>query len=240
MNREKLFEEFINECENEKEPLTFCGQGNPNANILIIGKESTDTSEALIRDKIRLCRDKKNRDAPRDINPQNKTWVYYQRLLDEIFHRKSDCPDKWDFEKFAFTTEMNNIPSKHSCFKKEIKDGINKRLEFFKDSEFIQSFPVVILACSDYIKNDEKNGYQNNNTFGVEFDNEPNNDGSPKGEHKKEYSKGFWFYTHHSKDKQKLVIHTVQLSQIQDKMIKDMATVIREHLQSLVYLIAKE
>ena len=27
MDREELFEEFINEC--EKEPLTFCGQGNP-------------------------------------------------------------------------------------------------------------------------------------------------------------------------------------------------------------------
>ena len=235
MNREKLFEEFLEKCENNQQ---MCGQGNPNANILIIGKESTDTSEALIRDKIRLCRDKKNRDAPRDINPQNKTWVYYQKLLDEIFHRKSDYPDKWDFEKLAFTTEMNNIPSKHSHPTKEIKDGINKRLEFFKDSRFIQSFPVVILACSDYIRNDETSGFRINETFNIEFDNKVGEDGSPQGEHK--YSKGFWFYTHHSKDKQKLVIHTVQLSQIQDEMIKDMAKVIRDHLQSLVYLIAKE
>jgi len=102
MDREKLFEEFINEC--EKEPLTFCGQGNPNADILIIGKESTDTSEALIRDNIRLCRDKVN--------------------------------NKWDFEKLAFTTEMNNIPSKRSYLTKEIKDGINKRLQFFQRFTF--------------------------------------------------------------------------------------------------------
>ena len=199
MDREKLFEEFINEC--EKEPLTFCGQGNPNADILIIGKESTDTSEALIRDKIRLCRDKVN--------------------------------NKWDFEKLAFTTEMNNIPSKRSYLTKEIKDGINKRLQFFKDSRFIKSFPVVILACSNYINNDKKNGYQINQTFGVEFDNEPNSDGSPIGEHKKKYPTGFWFYTHHSKDRQKLVIHTVQLSQIQNDMIEDMANEIRDHLTKL-------
>lgn len=231
MNREKLFEEFINEC--EKEPLTFCGQGNPNADILIIGKESTDTSEALIRDKIRLCRDKVNRDAPRDINSQNKTWCYYQKLIDEIYQRKSEEPNKWDFEKLAFTTEMNNIPSKRSYLTKEIKDGINKRLQFFKDSRFIKSFPVVILACSNYINNDKKNGYQINQTFGVEFDNEPNSDGSPIGEHKKKYPTGFWFYTHHSKDKQKLVIHTVQLSQIQNDMIKDMANEIRDHLTKL-------
>ena len=90
----------------------------------------------------------------------------------------------------------------------------------------------------DNCKNpDKKNGYQINCTFGVEFDNEPNNDGSPIGEHK--YSTGFWFYTHHSKDKQKLVIHTIQLSQIQNEMINKMAEVIRDHLQSLVYLVTK-
>ncbi len=226
MEREELFEKFINECENE--PLTFCGQGNPNADILIIGKESTDTSDDLIRRNIRLCRDKILRDAPRDINPQNRTWGYYQKLLDEIYHRKSDYPDKWDFEKLAFTTEMNNIPSKHSYLTKEIKDGINKRLKFFKDSDFIQSFPVIILACSNYIRNDETNGFRINETFNVKYDNEIGEDGHQQGEHK--YSKGFWFYTHHSEEKQKLIIHTVQLSQIQCEMIKDMAKVIRKHL----------
>lgn len=46
MEREKLFEEFLKACEEKKH---ICGQGNPNADILIIGKESTDTSEELIR-----------------------------------------------------------------------------------------------------------------------------------------------------------------------------------------------
>ena len=129
MEREELFDKFINEC--EIEPLKFCGQGNPNADILIIGKESTDTSEELIREKIMLCKDKINRDAPRPIDSKNKTWANYQKLLDEVYHRESDYPDKWDFEKLAFTTEMNNIPSKHSHLTKKVKDGIEKRIAFF-------------------------------------------------------------------------------------------------------------
>ena len=36
MDREELFEVFIQEC---KERGEICGQGNPNGNILIIGKE---------------------------------------------------------------------------------------------------------------------------------------------------------------------------------------------------------
>lgn len=36
MDREKLFEEFLEDCKNRKE---WCGQGNPNAHIMIIGKE---------------------------------------------------------------------------------------------------------------------------------------------------------------------------------------------------------
>jgi len=230
MEREELFDKFINEC--EIEPLKFCGQGNPNADILIIGKESTDTSEELIREKIMLCKDKINRDAPRPIDSKNKTWANYQKLLDEVYHRESDYPDKWDFEKFAFTTEMNNIPSKHSHLTKKVKDGIEKRIAFFRDSKFIQSFPVVVLACSNYIRNDETSGFRINETFNVEYDNEILEDGHRQGEYKK-YPKGFWFYTHHSKDKKKLVIHTIQFSQIHGKMIKDMASVIRDHLDHL-------
>ena len=36
MDREKLFKKFLEDCKNRKE---WCGQGNPNADILIIGKE---------------------------------------------------------------------------------------------------------------------------------------------------------------------------------------------------------
>ena len=38
MDREKLFEDFLTQCKS-KSREEICGQGNPNADILIIGKE---------------------------------------------------------------------------------------------------------------------------------------------------------------------------------------------------------
>lgn len=143
MDREKLFEKFLEDCKNRKE---WCGQGNPNADILIIGQESTDISEEALIRKIMLCRNKKERDAPRPIDPKNKTWANYQELLDEIYCRKSEYIDKWDFEKFAFTTELSSTPRKQRNYK-EAKPSIKERIVFFKDSDFIQDFSVIILAC---------------------------------------------------------------------------------------------
>ena len=223
MDREKLFEEFINECANK--PLKFCGQGNPNADILIIGKESTDTSdtiESIICRNIELCRDKMKRDAPRPIDPKNKTWANYQYLLDEIYNRKSDYDDKWDFEKYAFTTELSSIPRKNSKYP-EAKQFIQDRLRFFEKSKFIQDFSVIILACGGYIKNDDK-VREIDNTFHVEFSQEYG---------KKESKNRFW--THVDKnDPRRLVIHTRQLSNgISKDLIKEMASVIRDHLRKL-------
>lgn len=225
MDREVLFEKFINECANE--PLKFCGQGNPNADILIIGKESTDTREdALIR-KIKLCRDKKDRDAPRPIDPKNKTWANYQELLDEIYCRKSEYVDKWDFEKYAFTTELSSIPRKKSNYSKA-KPSIKDRLRFFEKSEFIKSFPVVILACGGYIKNNDK-VREIDNTFHVELCKEYGS---------KESKNRFWTHID-KKDPRKLVIHTRQFSlryiKKEDRvwLIKKMAEVIKTHLNHI-------
>ena len=212
MDREELFEAYLNDCE-KNNPIQFPGLGNPNKDILIIGKESTAVSNNHIREFINLCRDKDLRDKPR-----------------LIYKRQSNYTDYWDFEReCAFTTEMSNIPSKHSHLTKKIKEGIDIRIEFLKQSKFIQSFPVVILACSNYIRNDEASGYTINETFGVKFDNEPKADGRPIGAHV-DYPKGFWYFTHHSNDGKKLVIHTIQLSQFYKPMLEDMAEEIRKHL----------
>ena len=229
MDREKLFEAFINECANE--PLQFCGQGNPNADILIIGQESTDTNENALILNIERCRNKMERDAPRPIYPKNKTWANYQYLLDEIYNRKSDYDDKWDFEKYAFTTELSSIPRKKSNYS-EAKPSIKDRLRFFEKSELIKSFPVVILACGGYIKNNDK-VREIDDTFHVEFD------GEHKGRHKSEQGK-LWFTTHHSKsDAKKLVIHTWQFSLghtlpgEKEWLMDNLAAIIRDHLRKL-------
>ena len=219
MDREKLFEEFINEC--EKEPLTLCVQGNPNADILIIGKESTDISEKSLVQNIERCRNKMERDAPRPINPKNKTWANYQYLLDEIYQRKSDYDDKWDFEKYAFTTELSSTPRKNSKYS-EAKSSIQDRLRFFEKSKFIQDFPVIVLACGGYIRNNDK-VREIDDTFHVTFSK------------RYDYSTGNRFCTHYDDTNPKrLVIHTRQLSNgVSYEMIDKMASVIRDHLDHL-------
>lgn len=219
MDREVLFEEFINECEKNNQ---ICGQGNPNADILIIGKESTDTREDALYRNIERCRNKMERDALRPIDPNNKTWANYQNLFDNIYCRKSEFIDKWDFEKYAFTTELSSIPRKNSNYT-EAEPYIKNRLRFFEASEFIKSFPVVILACGGYIKNNYK-VREIDDTFHVVYCKEYGS---------KESRNRFW--THIDiKDPRKLVIHTRQFSNgISKDLIKEMASVIREHLSKL-------
>jgi hypothetical protein len=79
---------------------------------------------------------------------------------------------------------------------------------------------------------------QINDTFGVKFDDELNNKGVPKGWHKSGNGK-LWFTTHHSKDKQKLVIHTRQFSlrytssEDREWLFKEMGNIIKDHLDQL-------
>ena len=96
------------------------------------------------------------------------------------------------------------------------------RIDTFKNSGFINGFPVIILACSDYIHN-VPGEWQINDTFGVEFD-------TLNGAHTN-YSKGNWFYVHHSRpDGNRLLIHTRNLSQnCSNFLLQDIAKVINNH-----------
>lgn len=162
------------------------------------------------------------RDAPIPIDPNNKTWANYQNLFDNIYCRKSEFIDKWDFEKYAFTTELSSIPRKNSNYL-EAEPYIKDRLRFFEASEFIKSFPVVILACGGYIKNNYK-VREIDDTFHVVYCKEYGS---------KESRNRFWTHID-KKDPRKLVIHTRQFSNgISKDLIKEMASVIREHLRKL-------
>lgn len=93
----------------------------------------------------------------------------------------------------------------------------------FEKSKFIQDFSVIILACGGYIKNDDK-VREIDNTFHVEFCKEYGS---------KESKNRFWTHID-KKDPRKLVIHTRQFSNgISKDLIKEMASVIREHLRKL-------
>ena len=194
MDREELFAAFIDECEKRVE---ICGQGNPNADILIIGKEhyccEDTTDPILIKRRLELnyelCRDKKRRKAPRP-KDRNPTWSNYQKLIEAIDQTREHDPNVRDFEEMAFTTELNTAfrPQSPKVLDETTKGNIRRRLDFFRQSELIQSFKIVVLACGNYIVNNEQRGYQINETFGVEFDKEGGEIVTPNG---------YWFCTHH-------------------------------------------
>ena len=216
MNREKIFEDYLRLCKDKH----FCGQGEKNSDILIVGKEST--SESIESNYIQskkewgcgVIRDDK----------RIKTWSNYQSLIDYIYDGiKPHKPEgKLDFEKYAYTTELSSVPRKQSDYS-NARSSIQDSLCFFKESKFIQSFPVIILACSNYIRNNEK-CREIDNTFHVEFCRDYGS---------KESRNLFW--THIDKDDpRKLVIHTRQFSNgISNALIKEMAGVIRTHLEKL-------
>lgn len=227
MDREELFEAFINECKKRGE---ICGQGNPNADILIIGKEHYNKVPITDQEKIKeclqknydLCRNKKDRDASRK-KDKNPTWSNYQKLIEAIDTSQRHDPNVRDFEKMAFTTELNTAFRPEAILDDKTRENIRLRLDFFKQSGFIRSFNIVVLACGNFITNDKESGFQINETFGVEYD-------LNGGEHKKGYKAGHWFYTHHGDGGKKLVIHTRQLSNLRDySFITHMANEIKKH-----------
>ncbi|MBR5029309.1 MAG: hypothetical protein IKX51_08820, partial [Bacteroidales bacterium] len=91
---------------------------------------------------------------------------------------------------------------------------------FFSESSFIKDFPVIILACGGYIRNNDKIR-QIDNTFHVFF------------EERVDVSKNNWFCSHYNKEnrKKQLVIHTRQLSRdVNPQLLCRIADVVRDYL----------
>ena len=240
MDREKLFKEFLEECKKNNQ---ICGAGNPYAHILLVGQEHR-ADEPINNDKdwqdylnknYRYCEidnpwiiKDENSDSWRKYQNSTPTWSSYQRLIDGVFlerHKRALQGEK-DFEFDVFTTEMNNEAKPSSRVKgeerKKLRERIEARLKVFKHSDYIKSFPVIILACGGYIRNDKKKR-EIDNTFHVTFS------------QRYDYSIGNWFCTHYDDVNQsRLVIHTRQLSNgVSYEMIDEMAKVIGDHLDHL-------
>ncbi|MUV04598.1 hypothetical protein GN157_12850 [Flavobacterium rakeshii] len=145
---------------------------------------------------------------------EGQTWSKYQKLHDLIFlNDVSSVKDKEiDFHNNFFLTEMNSSPAKFT--KDADKSGIPDRKKVIEESAFFQNFPVVILACSNYI-----NGKEIEEVFKVKFD-------------KQFGSQKQLFWTHYNTDKTKLVIHTRQLStNVSNNLLIEMANEIRDFLK---------
>ena len=242
MDREKLFKEFLEECKKNNQ---ICGAGNPYAQILLVGQEhrsdkpieSEKEWQDYLDENYRYCETNnpwiitdENSDLLRKYQNSTPTWSSYQHLIEEVFceRKKRVLQGDKDFEFDAFTTELNNEAKPSSRVKgkderKKLRERIEARLEVFKNSDYIKSFPVIILACGGYIINDDK-VREIDNTFHVTFSERFN------------FSKGNWFCTHYDdKNPNRLVIHTRQLSNgVSYEMIdKKMAPIIRDHLRKL-------
>lgn len=207
------------------------GGGNPSARILFVGQEAAiEQIEEWYGNNAKVWQNKiLNNEDLIDFKRNEKflpghTWNKYQRLHNYIFPENSS-DDLINFEERIFTTEMSDNPSKtnYKASKKiNFKSDLQKRKETFFNEDFIQDFKVVVLACSKYIVNNEKN-WEINNLFKVKYI------GDDLGKYW--YNKTNWFYIHYSEDHKKMVIHTRQLStDVFDKMLEDMGKIIREHL----------
>lgn len=231
------FKKFVSKGVEEKYHI---GTGNPNAQILFIGKESAITEDNIEGRKWyeRNASDWYGRiennepdvysyPIPEDHVFRRKkswgknTWSKYQKLTNHIFE-KEERPYHIDFLENVFTTEINDAPNKNTSTADKSK--LNERKSLLKESDFIQNFPVVVLACSNYIKNNE-DLREIDEIFGVKYEDE-----FPK----KVYNRTNWFFSHYNEDGSKLVIHTRQLSaDVKADLLKDMGEVIRKHLNKL-------
>lgn len=226
------FKEITERCVIEGAHL---GGGNPNSKILLVGQESAleirehwyDNNAKDWQNRILNNLDLINLKSKKEF-PPGHTWSKYQKLHDFIFPEYTS-DEHINFEERIFTTEMSDNPSKRTSDarkKEDFKTHLQTRKNTFFKQNFIQDFPVVVLACSDYIQNND-NIREIDDIFNVTYV------GNETGKYTN-YSKGNWFYLHYNEDKTKLVIHTRQLStNVDNQMLLDMGKIIRQHLDTL-------
>lgn len=208
---------------------SYIGRGNPNSKILFVGKEYSKPNENSEFDakywKEKISKNESVYLTHKKEVGEGHTWNKYQNLHDYIFEKSKT--DMFNFEELIFTTEMSEIPQKNTRTASTnpifLPKLIKRKQDFFK-SAYIQNFPVIVLACSDYIKNNDEIR-EIDDIFGVHYRDEYE---------KKIYTKSNWYYSHYNDDKTKLVIHTRQLStNVMDELLEDMGKLIRQHLISI-------
>lgn len=220
--------EFIDFVENCRLHNQFVGFGNPHSKILIIGKEVSGDEGNYHKNSVdwKLMIDQKEP----IFNPlhawkgglvkgTSNTWKNYQKLHDVIVKGSIDTDSSkvLSFQDDFFITEMNQNPERNTGIaqkKDDFKKSLNRRKEIIINHDYIRSFPVVVLACSNYIIGEEIE-----RIFNVRF----------KEEEKCGNRNTFW--THYDESNKRLVIHTRQLSNnVTNDLLIKMGELIRQHL----------
>lgn len=161
MEYSKEFERLLKKCITTNQ---YVGLGNPNANILFIGKEAGFDSND--QNKARDYRNNANTwnsgsnlyataflpelDSP--LRNLNHTWQKYQKLYDDICRHDSSKDLRITFVENVFTTELSNLPSPNTNDAKRQKEFYSElkiRKDVFFNDKFINQFPIVIIFASD-------------------------------------------------------------------------------------------
>lgn len=227
---------YSNNLKNEPNPF-YVGFGNPNSNILILGKEqgydvNEHNNEILLYESINNPHEWKNY-IDNDILP-NKTRFYetklnyvnafrpylvkmgggghtynkYHNLISNILDNVKIDKNENSFFEHVFISEVNHKPSKLSQIN-TLND--NLRIEFLKN-DYYNSFNVIICACGNYL-----NDNQIYNIFNLKLV----NDFSEPNERFKVYSDG-----------KRVLINTRQLSMnIKNDYLKRISLVAKEYLK---------
>ncbi|WP_304379719.1 hypothetical protein [uncultured Parabacteroides sp.] len=204
----------------------YIGLGNPNAKILLVGKEGSVKDipenevstvakwrETIARNTMPLLYEERNPPLP-----EGHTYSKYQKLHDFIFGMDNKrTPNRVDFFIRASRSALAS------------RNGLQARKDTFFRTRFIQQFPVVVLACGfDYIRNNDK-VREIDDIFGVEYH-------ARYSTERTRSPQSFW--THFAKPRcaQKLVINVQQLSgstATSDELLRLLAGEIRKIISTL-------
>lgn len=181
---------FYSNEENQGQANPFyVGFGNPNSNLLILGKEKgfdLSKNEQLnfenirnpyewqhhIENKTPFFKEKFYESAKDYLNsyfpycgsdnmPSGHTWNKYGKLTSGLLNIDL-VTENSSFLKHAFISEINHEPSKYSKIK---KFDSQTRLDFLSN-DFYKSFKTTILGCGNYLSNEKIKA-----VFNVELDN---------------------------------------------------------------------
>lgn len=244
------FKEMLAKAKTEN--LQYIGIGNPNAKILIIGKElafdkeiNPEQAKGEIEDNIlywekNVKNNTKNVPVGDKYNPlylykgktievEGHTWSKYQKLMSLI--REVEHSKIINFQEYSFITEYNIHPSKRTQKQETLprKESIKQRDDFFRTTNFFQQFPIVIAASGNYAGPEFEVNLEK--TFEVKYESfwEVQDSGLieiPKGQENTKKTNQ-WFSLHYSPTK--LVIHTRQLSgAIKNELLQEITKKIKE------------
>lgn len=136
----------------------------------------------------------------------SQTWMQYQKLIDKILQK--DKPERIDFHKYAFITELSDVPMPSSRKSKKTKESINIRCQKLLSHDFFKTFPVVIVPCGHYIRDYKINLEE---TFNQSY--QRTNDDEE------------WINVHRNEDR--LLLHTRHLSMCPNRLIERIAGYIK-------------